>query len=212
MDRNRQPVGKQRQYNISKLGEPYWRERIPKDYVFYTQETAACREANNNRPTRLVGGRELLIANFRNLAVYLDAGGVKVRAWSFFSGELPYAEMMYQAKQDPEDVLDLAVIPSLSELRKERKLQFQEEKLHYRPYGLGSVYENGAQVYLIDDMPSFEAEMMARRGFDARTTDALLKSGINFIYAGDSELLADKSRIARIVEFEGKRQAYSRLH
>lgn len=209
MDRNRQPVGKQRQYDIGKLGDPYWRDRIPKDYVYFTQDTAACRSVNYRAPARLIGGRELVTANLQSLAKYLDAGKVNVRVWSFFSGYFPYVDTVYQAKQEPEDILDLAAIPSLSELRKARKLQIQDEKLHYRNQDLGSIYNRGAQVYLIDDMPSFEAEMMVRQGYDARTAEALLKLGISFVYAGESKLFNDMNRLVRLHSFEGKRPAYS---
>lgn len=108
------------------------------------------------------GSRKLIATNLRNFSQYLVAHGVKVKAWSFFSGELPGAEMLYQAKQEPEDVVELAVAPLFDETLDVRARDFLR-------LGLGStsiparLIDNGMRtIYLVDDYPAFEAEMLTR--------------------------------------------------
>jgi len=108
------------------------------------------------------GSRKLIATNLRNFSQHLVAHGAKVKAWSFFSGELPGAEMLYQAKQEPEDVVELAGAPLLDENLDVRARDFLR-------LGLGSMsaptrlISSGMQtIYLVDDYPAFEAEMLTR--------------------------------------------------
>jgi len=108
------------------------------------------------------GSRSLIAANMRSFSEYFADHGAKIKAWSFFSGELPGAEMVYQAKQEPEDIVELAGAPLLDENLDARARDFLR-------LGLGSasiparLITNGMRtIYLIDDYPAFEAEMLSR--------------------------------------------------
>lgn len=154
----------------------------------------------------VTGARKLVTSNFRNLSKAFAEAGVKVKAWSFFSGELPGAEMIYQARQEPDDAFELALTPSLREIFLERVEMLKAEELWRSAEGginngwsdFEKVHAAGLdEVYLVDDWELLSEELKKRDDYEAsgdggnpgalrRPDDCLFEShgvGLNMIVA-----------------------------
>jgi hypothetical protein len=137
---------------------------------------------------QVVGDDSLVSANFRNLSAKLTTEGIAVKAWSFFSGNLPGAEMIYEAKQEPEDVIAMTEFSSITELLPQRKRQLRDHNLLTRPYGPSqpeqtdqtAVKKAGLnEVYIIDDWAAFVREMASR---EVLFTDEELTEAYETVY------------------------------
>jgi len=133
----------------------------------YTEEAQLLAEFGVGGARVVHGAQKLITANLRNLSEYLVASGVEVKAWSFFSGELPGAEMIHQAEQEPEDVLNLAGSRSFEELYVERA---SDQTLHLDP---AELWQNMVtqlrsksvvkRAYLVDDWLALRDELESRK-------------------------------------------------
>lgn len=108
------------------------------------------------------GSRALIGANMRSFSEYFADRGSKIKAWSFFSGELPGAEMVYQAKQEPEDIVELAGSPLLDENLDVRARDFLGLGLRSTSIQARLITNGMRTIYLVDDYPAFQAEMLSR--------------------------------------------------
>jgi len=165
------------------IGEPgsdyYIGENPHHGYVEYnyTQEAQLLFEFGYGGARVVHGSQKLIAANLKNLSEYLVANGVEVKAWSFFSGELPGAEMIHQAKQEPEDVLALAGSKSFEELYVERA---SEQTLSMRRDQLWqSMVTNlrsklpTKRAYLVDDWLALREDLESRKSITAWGHSAL---------------------------------------
>jgi hypothetical protein len=169
----------------------------------------------------LKGSQELISSNLRTLSAKLSSEGIRVRAWSFFSGALPGAEMLYEAKDELEDVLYLSEFPSLLELLKVREQELIDAgvAIDYDRGGYNTVREAGLQeAYIIDDWDAFIREMRARDPlFSAeevkeahQAMDGLFlvhSSKIMFYFGGDpaTRYYLDIGEILQLESYDGLR-------
>lgn len=136
-----------------------------------TQDTRLLSHLTSKQEIAVSGPRKLVTANLRNLSKAFTELGVSVKAWSFFSGELPGAEMIYQGRQEPEDVFELAVFPSLRELMTARQAVLREHGLMQSVANgidgewadFEAIYKAGLrEAYLVDDWTLLESELKKR--------------------------------------------------
>lgn len=158
----------------------------------YTEDAQLLRHWERSDTILVPGAPRLITANLRNLSEYLTLNDVSVKAWSFYSGDLPGAEMMLHPAHELDAVFELAEAPSFDELAPEREAKLELNGL--RKDGMidsfYSVLNAGLhEVYLVDDWPRLESE------FEARKAAGLLVSE----FADLSALLA----INRIALFAG---------
>lgn len=119
---------------------------------------------------KLISGPMKLVSdNLRNLSQVLTDRGVRVKAWSFHSGVLPGAEMMYVGSGELDDLLTITEAPSFAgELTKrfnelhEAGLLNKDERGR-RTANHEQVYRAGlSEAYIVDDWSLFKNEMDAR--------------------------------------------------
>jgi len=174
--------------------------------AYATKHTQLFHRMTSENRLVVSGERKLVTSNFRNLSKAFTDAGVKVKAWSFFSGELPGAEMIYQARQEPDDAFELALTLSLREIFLERVEMLKAEELWRSAEGginngwsdFEKVHEAGLdEVYLVDDWELLSEELKKRDDYEAtgdggnpgalrRPDDCLFEShgvGLNMIVA-----------------------------
>jgi len=174
--------------------------------AYVTKHTQLFHRMTSENRLVVTGARKLVTSNFRNLSKAFAEAGVKVKAWSFFSGELPGAEMVYQARQEPDDAFELALTPSLREIFLERIEMLKSEGLWRSAEGginngwsdFEKVHAAGLdEVYLVDDWDLLSEELKRRDDYEAtgdggnpgalrRPDDCLFEShgvGLNMIVA-----------------------------
>jgi len=201
-----------KQFDTSKLGEPnsdlYWRTVVspsgPKLTLMASKYAQAVSHANLIESVQLVGSKELIAANLRSLAKLMSDNHVPLRVISFFSGEYPNATMLYHAKQEPEDVIELSYLPGLEELV--TQLEEEIESMGAKASIVRGT-ETPAMALIIDDLSALMREL-ENRGFKRKELLTLIPKlktlGIG-LYVGVSEDDAQPmfNRYARLREFEG---------
>lgn len=137
-----------------------------KEYAYLSDARILMEGDAGDRARVIYGSQKLVTANLKNLSKYLTTRGFEVKAWSFFSGELPGADMIFQAKQEPDDVLELAGTPSMEELYLERA---DEAVRVATPIELWSNFSSKLRddspterFYLVDDWLALQADQAAR--------------------------------------------------
>lgn len=176
------------------------------------------------------GPRRLVTSNLRTLSKALTDSGVTVKAWSFYSGKLPGAEMIFQAELGPEDIFELEFMPSFLELLEARQqeladyglmrsseIKFNGERTEFEAVVRAGLHE----VWLVDDWDSLEKELRKRYNRGAMTNEVLELSrpgdypllcsglGINVVLGNpslDSSVWAASPVNKVLSEFEGYRR------
>jgi hypothetical protein len=156
-----------KQFDASKLGEPnsdlYWRTVIsgsgPKLMLMVSKFAQAADLANLSDSVQLAGPKELIAANLRSLAKLMSDSHVPLKVISFFSGEYPNATMLYQAKQEPEDVIELSYLPDLENL-----ISQLEEELKQAGVSISAARRAKAptMALIIDDFSALLSELETR--------------------------------------------------
>lgn len=121
----------------------------------------------------IVGDQELIGENLKTLSLALAADGVQVKAWSFYSGNIPGAEMIYQAEQELEDIINVMEIPDLETMLEARRDELvsmgfiSDVSLDsgYAVDNLALMEASKLQAYLIDDW------YLLVREFNSRTSE-----------------------------------------
>jgi hypothetical protein len=129
------------------------------------------------------GSTRLITANMRNLSEFLVLNGVTVKAWSFFSGDLPDAEMILRTRDELDAIFELAQTLSFEDLSPEREAYLEENGFRDDEFiaPFQTVLEAGFhEAYLVDDWSRLERE------FKSRESAGLLKHS----FATLSDLLA----------------------
>lgn len=120
---------------------------------------------------RLVrGAKELVKANFKSLSQAFSEAGVPVKAWSFFSGELPGAEMMYVGEDGPEDILSVTESRGVAEVLEEKRIKLRSLGITKESNGiddssaeLEDVVKAGLlEICIVDDWTKLLKESIAR--------------------------------------------------
>lgn len=125
--------------------------------------------AGDTRRKLISGPMKLVSENLRNLSQVLTENGVRVKAWSFHSGVLPGAEMMYVGSGELDDLLTITEAPSFADELTKRFNQLHEAGLlnederGRRTANHEKVYRAGlSEAYIVDDWSLFQNEMDAR--------------------------------------------------
>ena len=155
------------QFDASKLGGPnsdlYWRTVIsasgPKQLLMATKYAQAANYANLVESVQLNGSPELVAANLRSIAKLTSDEHVPLRVISFFSGSYSNAVMLYEAKQDPEDVIELSYLPSFEDLINQLE---NEVKAAGQKASVVRGSERPAIALIIDDFSAFLVELEGR--------------------------------------------------
>lgn len=143
--------------------------------AYATKDTQVLSRMTSQDRLLVSGPRQLVTPNLRNLSKVFTDAGVKVKAWSFFSGELPGAEMVYQARLEPDDVLDLAVVPSLREIFLERVEMLKSKGLWEAVQGglnngwgdFEKIHRAGLdEVFIVDDWELLADELKKRDDYE----------------------------------------------
>jgi len=182
------------------------------------------------RELLVTGPRRLVTSNLRTLSKALTDSGITVKAWSFYSGKLPGAEMIFQGELGPEDVFELEFMPSFLELLETRQqklaehglmrsseIKFNGERTEFEAVVRAGFHE----VWLVDDWDSLDKELRKRYKRGTLTNQVLELSrpgdypflcsglGINLVLgnpAHDSGVWAVTPRNKVLSEFDGYRR------
>jgi len=152
---------------------------------FYSYESWATDKAQlvsyagDTRRKLVSGPMKLVSENLRNLSQALTDRGVRVKAWSFHSGVLPGAEMMYVGTGELDDLLTVTEAPSIGDESAKRFNQLQEAGLLYKDK-YGGLYADSKSVYLarlseayiVDDWTLLTNEMESRWRAEGRPNAA----------------------------------------
>lgn len=156
------------------------------DHSPHTENTVLLRSCNYTGAVLLEGERELITLNLRNLSEFLTNRGVTVKAWTFFSGQLPGAEMLFQASAGPDDVLDLVVAQSIFEDLKDRDKEILHAQMNEEPWSLSvdaAVKANRQVVYITDDWSRLITELNERGETVSTNMDGLLSWNYSVLFA-----------------------------
>lgn len=139
--------------------------------VLYTQHTQLVGRQWPSRRVIVDGDIKLAIMNFRNYSKALTSLGTPVKAWSFHSGVLPGAEMMYLGTRELDDIFAVTEMEGLSSqlttrfksLWNQGLLKQKADHSGYHTDLRSAFYAGIKEVYIIDDWVLFSREIEARR-------------------------------------------------
>lgn len=116
------------------------------------------------------GSRELVKTNFKSLSRAFSEAGIPVKAWSFFSGILPGAEMMYVGEDGLEDILTVTEARGVAEVLEAKRIKLRSLGITSESNGIDDSYadleavlEAGLlDICMVDDWPALLKELNSR--------------------------------------------------
>lgn len=137
---------------------------------YYSEQTQLLKHWDRADTVLVPGSVRLITANMRNLSECLVLNGVTVKAWSFFSGDLPGAEMMLRSKHELDAIFELAETLTFEDLSPERDALLEENGFRDDQFiaPFQTVLDTGFHAaYLVDDWPKLEREFKNRESVGA---------------------------------------------
>lgn len=138
--------------------------------VMATENTQLVSAMGSPKGEIVKGSKELVKANFKSLSRAFSEIGVPVKAWSFFSGKLPGAEMMYVGEDGPEDILTVTEARGVAEVLEDKRMKLRSLGITRESNGVDDSYAELEDVLnaglldicIIDDWAALLKELNSR--------------------------------------------------